>query len=252
MRHVEFLGVPGSGKSTLARALTTISEKTGQLWSLDEATRRALRWLARDRVTRTLARRLGTNAGRLWKAAYARTPDRVDAVVDFVTSWPEYVETVLSVQRDRAGRDVDQDVVLKWVFDLGAQFRLATRVLETCDILLIDEGFAQRSVAVFGHGWSAHELTGLHRYLTTMPRPDRVLFVDTPLSVCQQRLDLLGWPARVASKRADERFAYLRSANEIVNAVVDVLGSAGVSIERLDGGASIDDACIQARRALSI
>src|SRR5690606_19235583 len=97
LRHVEFLGVPGSGKSTLARALTTISEKTGQLWSLDEATRRALRWLARDRVTRTLARRLGTNAGRLWKAAYARTPDRVDAMVDFVTSWPEYVETVLSV-----------------------------------------------------------------------------------------------------------------------------------------------------------
>src|SRR5690606_39512670 len=79
LRHVEFLGVPGSGKSTLARALTTIS-KTRQPWSLDEATRRALRRLARDRVTRMLARRLGTNAGRLTKAANARTHYRVEAV----------------------------------------------------------------------------------------------------------------------------------------------------------------------------
>src|SRR5690606_21630605 len=175
LRHVEFLGVPGSGKSTLARALADSPESGGRLWSLDEAARLGLGRSSRDRLTRFFAARARSAESRMWKAMYARAPDRVRAVAGFVTRWPEYVETVVGAQRRRADRDSDQELVLRWIFELGAKFQVASGALGDDDVLVIDEGFAQRAVAVFGHGWRPDEQADLARYVASRRRPDPVL-----------------------------------------------------------------------------
>jgi len=173
-------------------------------------------------------------------------------MVRFASRWPEYLETVLSVQRGRVDRDVEQDVVLKWILDLGAKFYLATQTLGLSETLVIDEGFAQRSVAVFAHGWRSDEISELGRYLLSMPVPDLVLFVDAPLEVCRERLDRSGWPARAAAMGAGERRAYLQAASDVVHAAVGELESVGVPVERIDGAAPVDSTRVQAKRSLSI
>src|SRR5690606_27571564 len=155
---------------------------------------------SRDRLTRFFARRASSAESRMWKAIYARAPDRVRAVAGFVTRWPEYVETVVGAQRRRADRDSDQERVLRWIFELGAKFQVASGALGDDDVLVIDEGFAQRAVAVFGHGWRPDEEADLARYVASTPRPDLVFVVDVPLEVCRERLDRSGWPARIAAQ----------------------------------------------------
>jgi len=252
LRHVEFLGVPGSGKSTLARALTDSSGSGGRLRSLDEAARLGLGRSSRDRLTRFFARRARSAESRMWKAIYARAPDRVRAVAGFVTRWPEYVETVVGAQRRRADRDSDQERVLRWIFELGAKFQVASGALGDDDVLVIDEGFAQRAVAVFGHGWRPDEEADLARYVASMPRPDLVFVVDVPLEVCRERLDRSGWPARIAAQAAEVRNAYLEAVSDIVRLTTEMLGAVGVAVERIDGTAHVDAGRIQALRSLSV
>src|SRR5690606_40675978 len=150
LRHVEFLGVPGSGKSTLARALADSPESGGRLWRLEEAARLGLGRSSRGRLTRFFAARARSAESRMWKAMYARAPDRVRAVAGFVTRWPEYVETVVGAQRRRADRDSDQELVLRWIFELGAKFQVASGALgEDRKSTRLNSSHVKNSYAVF-------------------------------------------------------------------------------------------------------
>ncbi len=235
MGHIEFLGAPGSGKSTIARAL--IGAWPGAV-GLEEAVHRSIREHGGDPVTRTLARFFGPS-GRVWKAAYGRSRDRVAARDRFRDAHPSLIEAFDRAQRARAGTDAGQDLVRGWADGFFARFQLAADL--GVDALVIDEGFAQRSVALFGYGFSAEDEGCLTDYLETVPRAMAVVLVAAPIEVCASRLDARGWSQRVADAPPAVREGFLRASIQVAEIAAKTLEHRGMRILHADGMAPVQD-----------
>jgi broad-specificity NMP kinase len=229
---IELLGAPGSGKTTLAGELGSTVD--GGV-DLEEAVRRAIRDRGEDPQARIAARLSRSPESRLWKAAYARSTDRFSALVRFIHSHPSVLETVLDVQRQRADRDRGQDLVLGWILNLMSRYQLSTEAGHDGPVV-IDEGFAQRAVALLGLGFDPDQDPSLlDDYLAAIPRADLVVAVATPIEVCQQRLDGRGWSERVTDLDQAGRDLFLESAVAVVARVASGLAAVGTPLIWVDG-----------------
>jgi hypothetical protein len=235
---VEFLGAPGSGKSTLAAEVTRRVPGTS---GLEDAVRSAIRDHGEDGPARTAARWSRSSKSRLWKAAYARSTDRFSALARFMATNPEAVQSVLAVQRHRSDRDRGQALVLGWVLNLMARYQLATEGGGD-GWLVIDEGFAQRGVALFAHGYDdSSDAALIDAYLTSIPRPDLVVAVDIPLDVAEQRLDQSGWSERVRDLGPDARKLFLSDASTVAKSIATGLEQRVARVIWVDGTTPIQD-----------
>jgi thymidylate kinase len=232
VRVVELLGAPGSGKTTLARQL---AQGLGGAIELEEAVRSSIRERGDDSVARIVARVTRSSSSRLWKGAYSRATDRFSALARFIADKPETLEAVLAAQRHRADRDRGQDLALGWVLNLMARYQLAVEGRGSSDWVVIDEGFSQRAVALFGHGFTAGDGDWLAAYLAAVPRPDVVVLVETPLPTCASRLDARGWSERVTGLSAAGRLSVLESSERVVETVSAWVEEAGIRLLRIDG-----------------
>jgi hypothetical protein len=200
---------------------------------LEEAVRAAIAAHGHDATSRAAARFSRSSSSRLWKSAYARSTDRFDALSRFLNGNPNVMEVVLASQRERRDRDRGQDLVLGWVLNLMARYQLATD-WDSSDWLVIDEGFCQRAVALFGHGFAAEDDAHLGLYLDSIPLPEAVVLVDTPLDVCGERLDTRGWSARVEGLPAADRLRFLETSAQVVESVAQHLQEQGIRLVRVD------------------
>ncbi|MGH8914542.1 MAG: hypothetical protein ACRDZM_08525, partial [Acidimicrobiia bacterium] len=206
-----------------------------------DAVRSAIRDHGEDPLARAAARLSRSSSGRLWKPAYARSTDRFAALSRFVASHPALVEAVLATQRRRVDRDRGQDLVLGWILNLMARYQLATE-RAVPGWLVIDEGFAQRGVALFASGFDdVSDSDSLDRYLDTMPRPDLVVVVDTPLEVCEQRLDHRGWSERARELDPATRRRFLTDAGTVTRLVATGLEQRDARLIWVDGTTPIQD-----------
>lgn len=235
MRHIEFLGPPGSGKSSLAGKVA-ISVPGGM--SLTGAALASLRSSGADPLTRVAARLTRNPSSRLWKWAYARSTDRFAALTRFIISNPRAMEEVARALSARRLRDMRQDLVARWMLELMARYQLALDADIRLGSLVIDEGFCQRAVALLGYGFSPEkDADSLMSYLDAVPTPDTVVIVDTPLEVCESRLDHRGWSDRVAELDTASRRKFLTDASAVVEAVTDHFRSVGVHLISVNGTA---------------
>ena len=231
MRVVEFLGLPGSGKTTLAGDLP--AALPGAL-SLNDGARISIRDGGADGVTRLAARLARSSNGRLWSMAYARSSDRPAALVRFVSERPALMESVVAAQKARADRDLRPDLVLGWVVNLMARYQLATEGAGA-SWLVMDEGFAQRAIALFAAGYEAGDEPAIREYLTQSPVPDTLVIVETPLEVCSNRMDRRGWSERLVEVSAGDRRRFLESAETIVSTIEDEWEACGVELLKVSG-----------------
>jgi hypothetical protein len=153
------------------------------------------------------------------------------------------MEAVLAGQRSRKDRDLGQDLVLGWLLNLMARYQLASE-RSTAEWLVIDEGFCQRGVALFSHGFVPADLELLDIYLESIPQPDVVVAVDTPLEICESRLVQRGWSERVRHLPIGARREFLAGAAAITNATAQRLEASGVTITRVDGTVSIESSSL--------
>jgi hypothetical protein len=221
------------------------------LVGLEEAVRRAIRKDGDDPLARLAARLPGSNDGRVWKGAYARSTDRLAALNRFLAAHPETLEAVLAGQRARATRDHGQELALGWVLNLMARYQLAAES-DGPDLLLIDEGFSQRAAAIFGHGFSPEDHEYLTRYLEAIPPPRAVVVVEAPLETCLARLEARGWSERVADLDSEQKMAFLRSTNFVVTAVAAELEERCVRVIRVDGTAPAGTAVADVKSRLDL
>jgi hypothetical protein len=181
-----------------------------------------------------------SEGGRLWKMVYARSTDRFSALVRFVASNPGVLATFLSAQETRAERDRRQDLVLGWMLNLMARYQLAGE-RDMRDWLVVDEGFAQRGVALFAHGYDTSERTALNAYLAAIPRAEAVVALDVPLDVCAHRLDQRDWSERVRDLDPAGRRRFLETANDVMRLVAGHLESDGTRVIWVDGTTPVPD-----------
>lgn len=240
MKVIELLGPPGSGKTSLAREL---ARAVPGAIGLDDAVRAAVGAGGEDGLTRTVARLSRSSTNRLWRASYARSADRFSGLARFVGTHPRALETVLAAQRTRTERDRGQDLVLGWVLNLMARYQLAVEWGEA-KWLIVDEGFYQRGVALFSHGFDPEDLPLLTDYLSSIPQPDFVVAVDTPAEICETRLDQRGWSERVVDLSAEQRRAFLCDAVAVTQAIAEHLEAKPTRAIWVDGTTPIPDSLL--------
>lgn len=237
MQVVEFLGVPGSGKSTLASALVDDIPKAVLL---EEAVRSAIANRGEDAVARAVARISRSADGKVWSAAYARATDRFAALARFIHSHPKTLNAVTAIQQERADRDLDPALTLGWILNLMARYQIATES-DAAGVLVVDEGFAQRGVALIAGGFDEEDLDRAAGYVQATPRADLLVVVEAPLETCAQRLDERGWSERLAHSSADERLRFLQSAATLVRRIASEVETAGAATIWVDGTTSHPD-----------
>ena len=180
MRGLEFLGPPGSGKSTIHAETIRILQQEGiDAVDLNDAAHRAIRLSGQDWITRSVARMTKSSQSKTWKRAYARSIDRTSALARFVDSNPHLVDVIHDAQQDRSDRDLEPDLVLRWVLNLMTGYQLATDISDRIETLIVDEGFAQRAVAVFAAGFGSDDSQALDNYIDAIPKPDVLVVVET-------------------------------------------------------------------------
>lgn len=209
------LGVPGSGKTTVAASLRSVLPDA---LTLEEAVIHAVRARGGDGLTRTAAKLARSPEGRIWKAAYARSPDRFNALSRFIEGHRPLLAGFLDAQQSRAERDRGQDLVLGWALNLMARYQLATESGHS-GWLIVDEGFLQRGVALLGFGFDDADRVLLDAYLRTIPVPDAVVVFTTPRPVVQGRLDSRGWSERLDGADDSTRSRFLDDTSLLVEAI---------------------------------
>ncbi len=154
----------------------------------------------------------------------------------FDAEHPDVMKAVVEAQSARAGRDRGQDLVRGWVTNLTARYQLTAEATPG-DVVVIDEGFTQRAVALFGYGFAAEDRPLLARYLSSVPPSEAVIVVHTPLEVCASRLEARGWSERVADLSSEERLGFLDSSARVAAVVTEWLADAGRQVVTVDGTA---------------
>lgn len=215
MTYVELVGIPGAGKSTIASALTSnLSDSV----TLSEAVRIALSKTGHDAISRLIAQ----FSPRLWSRIYPRSPDRFTALTRFMITQPRLVETVLAAHRHKTRRGAARTETLGYLLNMFARYQiLADSGMN--GIVVNDEGFAQRAIMIFANDYDISEEILLKRYISLMPKPDILIYVETPIETCQKRVASRAWTEGVLAAKSPSAGQFLANSDTIANFVVNQL-----------------------------
>jgi len=233
---VEFLGISGSGKSTLlSTAVDRLRRQHRVVFTLEEACRLAFRQTTNDPLWRSLLRFAPAPISRRnWRHAFNRSQDRYLAIRATMLSHPEAVEAVMAATRRRRDFEIRPDLVIGWWLTLAADYSMAKRVVPPGAALLIDEGFVNRAVSLFGYRFSDADRPDLARYIRSVPVPDLVVHVDAAPDVAERRMKQ--WSSRLADQDLVTRRAFLEGSSLCVAAVLENLEDAAVHVVRIPNG----------------
>ncbi len=246
---IEFLGVPGAGKSSLVPVVTGELQRAGvNAVEIAEATYAALRDGMQDRligpVFRNMPRSLGSS---LSKHLVARSQDRMLAMRGFLLDHPETAIAILEALSDRKDVDPRQDLALGWILELLWSYQLATSQGGSGSLLVLDEGFANRAVTLFGYRFSEEDEPRLRQYIESIPKPDLVIVVAGDTEVCAARASNR---IRFAHLGYSELVRFTREAATCVDVTSRLLAEHGVDVRTVQNESLLSVASSEVRRII--
>ena len=152
---------------------------------------------------------------------------------------------ILSALRDRRDIDPRQDLAFGWIVELLWSYQLASSSDANARAhLVLDEGFCNRALTLFGYQFSENDLDGLRAYIDSIPAPDLVIVVGCDDEQAASR----------TTKRA--RFGYLSNGEAIqythdvarcVAATTNLLVERGIDVRTVRNDGTLADAAREMR-----
>jgi hypothetical protein len=213
---IEFLGTPGSGKTTMAAIAVDLLRDAGvdAARPVDAARASVARTPTGRVITRLAPRSLRRPL--LWELFY------VASSIDAVRSVRERAQLRRLVHDRQRRRPISPHLrrhVSYWFFQLCGRDRLLRRNGRPDSVLVVDDGFVHRAVALHASHLERPDPSAVAEYLALIPPPDLIVVPLADPGRCTQRvIDRGVWPH---SRRLDqtELASYVRNAATAVDLV---------------------------------
>jgi len=218
---VEFIGTPGAGKTTLVPAVSSyLNEKGYQAYSVLEAARPfAQRTFSGKVAKKILPRNLLKPA--LWQIFYFSSYFHRSK---FHRNHPSLLRTVRDHQEGRPITPYDLNHVMRWFIHLTGYYQFFIEFMEAEDAVIYDEGFVHRVVQLFASENEEPDFGLVAKYLDLIPKPDLVVFTNTPAEVCEERVFKRGVWERFEKKGPEATSTFISHASKVVNFSASYLG----------------------------
>lgn len=244
---VELVGTPGAGKTTVARELIAMLREAGaEAGTIVDAARphaaatipgRLVNAVAPQRLRSPLQWQVFYGYGMLGAAGFWLA-DRALA------------RHVVRSERARALPSASKRHTLFWFFQLAGRRRFLTKRPRVGEVLVVDDGFLHRSVALHASPDETPDPAAVARYVDLIPRPDLVLAVRARPEVCVDRIRDRGLWRHRSGMTDDELARYVRHADDVVERAVAHAREKGWPIVDVDNDAEGVDGVREELRAV--
>ena len=244
MRVVELLGIPGSGKSTVSSHLIKeLNREQVNAMSLSQAVSSAMSTGVGDRWVDPLLRITPSGIRlRFADRLFFRSKASFQYLAAFMQQHPEVAGAVFSAQARRADHEMRPDLVIGWFLHMVARYQLATSTLDPDAVLVMDEGFVQRSVLLFGHRFGVSDHDDADRYVAGIPEPTLLIRLVVSPQIASERLLADG---RTATRRLDgntnDNMRFLNDADACCAYVADRAREAGLTVIEVDASGDLGE-----------
>lgn len=239
---VELVGTPGAGKTTAAGELLALCRARGlRAMSIVEAARpHAARTLPGRLVAAVAPERL--RGPLLWQVFYAAS---LFAALGAALGRSRLIRDAVRSERARSIPATSKRHTLFWFAQLVGRRRFLARRPEPGEVLVVDDGFLHRVVALHASPDGAPDLEAVARYVATIPVPDLVVAVHARPQTCVRRIGERGLWRHRAGMTEDDLVRYVAHADAVVRAAVAAARERGWRIVDVDN----DEDDVQALRA---
>ncbi|MFA9432468.1 hypothetical protein [Egicoccus sp. AB-alg2] len=229
---VEFVGPPGGGKTTLLPVVAAALRQAGLTpFTVVEAARPLA---ARTRLGRRLhAGGSGRRSRQLAWALY-RLQSELAGAAAIPSTWPLAWRAVRSQLGRPAAADAGTRRVLHWLRRVHAATAHFRRHGRPGEVLVLDEGYVHRVVQLFASGVEVPARRDVEDYLATVPVPDLLVAVRTPVETCTARIRARGVWSRLRAADGDELEQFVVNAHRAASLAVDVARQRGWRLVEID------------------
>lgn len=176
-----------------------------------------------------------------------RSQDRLVALREFMLEHSEAVVAILETLESRRNIDLRQDLALGWILELLWMYQIATVPGTPSSVFVMDEGFSNRAVTLFGYRFSQEDEPFLERYIDAIPKPDLVVVVtknvESAATLASNRL-------RFDQLSDAETVQYTRDADVCVSTISKLLIERGVEVLEVRNESSLAAASAEARQLI--
>jgi thymidylate kinase len=235
---VEVVGTPGAGKTTVAHELIAMLREAGlEAGTIVDMARPHAGATLPGRVVNAVApERLRSPL--LWQVFYGYGV--LGAAGVWLSDRP-LARHVVRSERARALPSASKRHTLFWFFQLAGRRRFLAKRPRAGEVLVVDDGFLHRSVALHASPDETPDPAAISRYVDLLPRPDLVLAVRARPDVCRERIRDRGLWRHRSGMSDGELASYVRHADAVVQGAVAHARSNGWPIVDVDNdGEGVD------------
>lgn len=146
------------------------------------------------------------------------------------------MNTVRLHQEERPITEDDLKHVMRWFIHLTGYYQFFLDIMQADDVVIYDEGFVHRVVQLFASENEKPDLALVANYLDLIPKPDLVVFTNTPVEICEERVFKRGVWERFEKKGPEATSTFISHASEVVNFSASYLRERGWNLIEVQNG----------------
>lgn len=179
MSHIEFLGPPGAGKSSIYQKVIKSENIYGGVDN-DAIRRYLLNYICTK--YNSIYNLLPEYIQNLCEDYYIKHKIKSKVFSEFLYQHPEYIDILRDILTDA---DYEPEGLFRMYKICAEEYQLGFSTVENEEILCLDEGFAQRAVALMWR-FCSHSFN-LAEYYDSIPTPKLLIYVCVPAKECVRR-----------------------------------------------------------------
>ncbi|MDD3818400.1 MAG: hypothetical protein PHG41_00955 [Actinomycetota bacterium] len=232
--HIEFIGVPGSGKTTMYHKLVVLLNKEGiKARTFNKALFLCcIRSILSRKSFKDFLKVLLYFIGNIFFRSVSKFSNvQIDAYNEFLLANSTLIDFIAKVVNNKKIDLKEKLLIMKWFFNEFSGYQLISRYLRKDEILVFDEGFCHRAIAIWGRNESSKiEKDELDIYLNLIPLPDVILIINSEVEECERRLSERKYPPILKDLNYEERIGKLRFIEKLVPYITYIIEKKGTKL----------------------